>query len=230
MNEIWALALLRVHVKKFEGHQTGLETKEVSSDLLAPLLLLSRYSGVGDFTKWLDQPWDEDPLFFLRSYTMCSHISFLVLYCSRKEEAGGFRPRPRPQSLTVQLSILKLYYCIFSPWVCMLMQRLRGLFNTPEIGSPCILGSSYVKKSNNAEAVEAASAVCGGGGRRSVNDTQNMKKEACCLFLPFFKAALLSKLYIVNKQLTQAKEAKNTSLHFLDAEKINQCNPILGQR
>ena len=31
--------------------------------------------------------------------------------------------------------------------------------------------SSYVKKSNNAEAVEAKAAVCGGGGRRSVNDT-----------------------------------------------------------
>ena len=225
---LWPYSV-RVHVKKFEGHQTGLETKEVSSDLLAPLLLLSRYSGVGDFTKWLDQPWDEDPLFFLRSYTMCSHISFLVLYCSRKEEAGGFRPRPRPQSLTVQLSILKLYYCIFSPWVCMLMQRLRGLFNTPEIGSPCIF-SAMSKSQTTLRLSRLLAAVCGGGGRRSVNDTQNMKKEACCLFLPFFKAALLSKLYIVNKQLTQAKEAKNTSLHFLDAEKINQCNPILGQR
>lgn len=47
--------------------------------------------------------------------------------------------------------------------------------------------------------------------------------------LPFLPLSKLL-LYIVNKQLTQAKEAKNTSLHFLDAEKINQCNPILGQR
>ena len=225
---LWPYSV-RVHVKKFEGHQTGLETKEVSSDLLAPLLLLSRYSGVGDFTKWLDQPWDEDPLFFLRSYTMCSHISFLVLYCSRKEEAGGFRPRPRPQSLSIA-QYTKTLLLHLQPLGMYVDVAFKGALQHARNWFPMHSRSSYVKKSNNAEAVEAASAVCGGGGRRSVNDTQNMKKEACCLFLPFFKAALLSKLYIVNKQLTQAKEAKNTSLHFLDAEKINQCNPILGQR
>ena len=45
-----------------------------------------------------------------------------------------------------------------------------------------------------------------------------------------FLPALSKLLYIVNKQLTQAKEAKKHIIAFLDAEKINQCNPILGQR
>ena len=90
--------------------------------------------------------------------------------------------------------------------------------------------SSYVKKSNNAEAVEAACCCLRWRPSQCQRHLEHEERSLLPFFLPFFKAALLSKLYIVNKQLTQAKEAKNTSLHFLDAEKINQCNPILGQR
>ena len=182
---LWPYSV-RVHVKKFEGHQTGLETKEVSSDLLAPLLLLSRYSGVGDFTKWLDQPWDEDPLFFLRSYTMCSHISFLVLYCSRKEEAGGFRPRPRPQSLSIA-QYTKTLLLHLQPLGMYVDVAFKGALQHARNWFPMHSRSSYVKKSNNAEAVEAASCCLRWRPSQCQRHLEHEERSLLPFFCPFSK-------------------------------------------